>query len=158
MKSTTAKNADHRAFERAFLCRIYVPIMRAMKYNSCRGDASVTRGVKITFGLFVVRFVSAIDAAREGVAKFRRIVANRGRPAPCRADTARNYFIRLWRQPFRRSPFVGAPRRVIYRGKPTYRAHRQRHRAVLLYPRREFPKLTRLSSYEALDRLLRPNL
>lgn len=44
-----------------------------------------------------------------------------------RADTARNYFIRLWRQPFRRGPFVGAPRRVIYRGKPTYR---QRHRAV----------------------------
>lgn len=104
--------------------------MHAMKRNSRRDGVRRERfgfaGMKIAFGLFVVRFVWSDTRG----AKFRRILVN-GRSAPCYTARIRRV-ITLY--VYGGDPFVGpllSVHRVIYRGKPTYRAApRHRHRAL----------------------------
>lgn len=81
--------------------------------------------MKIAFGLFVVRFVWSDTRG----AKFRRILVN-GRSAPCYTARIRRV-ITLY--VYGGDPFVGpllSVHRVIYRGKPTYRAAPRRAIAI----------------------------
>jgi len=123
-----------------------------MERNSHRGGARRER-----FGfagdenrIRLVRRLRFVWSDTRG-AKFRRILVN-GRPAPRYTARIRRV-ITLY--VYGGDPFVGpllSVHRVIYRGKPTYRAaprHRHRHRAlthpVLPAAAREFPKLAWLS-------------